>query len=524
MELTAAICFPGTRDVVFLDAACVSLFPLQAAAALQQLTQELLTCPARDASAHHIQLDQSADRPRREAARLIGANPADVALIESTTHGLQAVAATVPLHQGDKVLVGATRIFGAGGAVDSTASNLRFSLGGGAARDGRLLVEDFARAVDSHTRMILLSSVQWNNGFRADLAAFSNLARERNLILVVDAIQQLALCAGRGADAGGFHRNGRAQVAQCPRGSWFPVRASALAGATAAGGVGVFNICQPPEGWANYFATPTIPAVRDYDFHRDARAFEIGGTANYPGNVALGASLALINELGIDSITAYILDLTEELMEGLRSAATPVTPPERANRSGIVTFTLGKGVEGDTAGLQRLLDRRVLISQCYTAGIGGLRVGPLLQQSGGHRPIDRDRAGVGKAGDVMTKLGKTGLQVSRMGLGLAALGRPGYINLGHADDLAHDYDVTAMPQGRSPCWMPLGPQGFVISMWPVPMAVRRNSSATGSAMRDRSGYGRWFQVGLHLHGELARGGGTSRSQGTHFACAGAAIS
>jgi aryl-alcohol dehydrogenase-like predicted oxidoreductase len=31
-----------------------------------------------------------------------------------------------------------------------------------------------------------------------------------------------------------------------------------------------------------------------------------------------------------------------------------------------------------------------------------------------------------------------------VGLGLAALGRPGYINLGHADDLHHNYDVAAM--------------------------------------------------------------------------------
>ena len=31
-----------------------------------------------------------------------------------------------------------------------------------------------------------------------------------------------------------------------------------------------------------------------------------------------------------------------------------------------------------------------------------------------------------------------------MGLGLAALGRPGYINLGHAADLRRDYDVAAM--------------------------------------------------------------------------------
>src|SRR5688500_10857089 len=41
-------------------------------------------------------------------------------------------------------------------------------------------------------------------------------------------------------------------------------------------------------------------------------------------------------------------------------------------------------------------------------------------------------------------LGATGLLVSPIGLGLAALGRPGYINLGHAADLGHDYDVAAM--------------------------------------------------------------------------------
>jgi aryl-alcohol dehydrogenase-like predicted oxidoreductase len=44
------------------------------------------------------------------------------------------------------------------------------------------------------------------------------------------------------------------------------------------------------------------------------------------------------------------------------------------------------------------------------------------------------------------KLGQTGLTVSRIGLGLAALGRPGYINLGHAADLLHAYDVVDMEQ------------------------------------------------------------------------------
>lgn len=39
---------------------------------------------------------------------------------------------------------------------------------------------------------------------------------------------------------------------------------------------------------------------------------------------------------------------------------------------------------------------------------------------------------------------QTGLEVTPIGLGLAALGRPGYINLGHSADLGHDYDIDSM--------------------------------------------------------------------------------
>jgi aryl-alcohol dehydrogenase-like predicted oxidoreductase len=41
-------------------------------------------------------------------------------------------------------------------------------------------------------------------------------------------------------------------------------------------------------------------------------------------------------------------------------------------------------------------------------------------------------------------LGRTGLTVSPLGLGLAALGRPGYINLGHGDDLGAQKDAATL--------------------------------------------------------------------------------
>jgi aryl-alcohol dehydrogenase-like predicted oxidoreductase len=45
---------------------------------------------------------------------------------------------------------------------------------------------------------------------------------------------------------------------------------------------------------------------------------------------------------------------------------------------------------------------------------------------------------------MITTLGRSGLRVTRIGLGLAALGRPAYINLGHAVDVGGDTEVAAL--------------------------------------------------------------------------------
>ena len=46
--------------------------------------------------------------------------------------------------------------------------------------------------------------------------------------------------------------------------------------------------------------------------------------------------------------------------------------------------------------------------------------------------------------DWLRHLGARGPRVSALGLGLAALGRPGYLNVGHGDDIGPDHSVEAM--------------------------------------------------------------------------------
>jgi selenocysteine lyase/cysteine desulfurase len=376
MDLTAARDqFPGTRDRAFLDAASVGLMPTRAEDALRQLAHDLVHVPARETGAHHLAISHSAGAARREIAALIGARSADVALVESTTHSLELLAAAIPLSRGDKVLIGETEYLGLAVPWLPRRETDGIIVEVVPSRGGRLLVEDYARAVDGRTRLILLSSVQWNNGFRCDLAAFSEMAQSRGVLLLVDTIQQLgAVAFDVNRTPVDFAVNGGHKWLNAPAGRGFLYVNPRALGRLRPPPRGYLNVETPAGGWGEYFATPDITPVRDYTFVGGARAFEVGGFSNNPGNVVLAASVSLLNEVGRDAIEQHVFRLTDLLIEALRRAgATVVTPTEGACRSGIVTFTLGEGPARDRELMHRLWDRRVVLSQRYTAGVGGLR-------------------------------------------------------------------------------------------------------------------------------------------------------
>jgi cysteine desulfurase / selenocysteine lyase len=58
-------------------------------------------------------------------------------------------------------------------------------------RAGAVPVDAFAELVDDRTRAVVVSSVQWTNGYAVDLHALADLCRAHDALLVVDAIQQL---------------------------------------------------------------------------------------------------------------------------------------------------------------------------------------------------------------------------------------------------------------------------------------------------------------------------------------------
>ncbi len=367
--------FPALRDKVFLDAACVSLAPQAAVKAIGDFLEMAAGCPAPSSTHQHIAMDEVRATARPQAARLIGAGEDEIALVESTTHGLTLAAAAIPLERGDRVLLCDLEYLQVAIPWCQLRERVGIEIDVVPSREGRVLVEDIAARIRPRTRVIAISSVQWNNGFRCDLDALTLICRQNKIWLVVDAIQQLGAMP---IDV----RRTPVDVLACGGHKWLnspfgtgflyirrdalPLLHPPLAG---------YMSMEPPAGgWETYFQTPSIHPVSDFRFVGSASRYEIGGTANYPGAVGLAASLALINDIGPEVIKDHIYTLTDRLIAGLRTLGLRLeTPIERPHRSGIVTFTVGSA-EQNIAMMHKLLERRILISVRYTSGTGGIRV------------------------------------------------------------------------------------------------------------------------------------------------------
>ena len=141
--------FPALSERVFLDAACVSLAPRQAVEAAQDFLAMAATCEERDASLHHIAMDRLRGKAVREGARLLGASEDEVALVESTTHGLNVAAHAIPFEAGDNVVLADLEFLQVAIpwvklAEQGSIAEVRLARN----VDGALPVESFARAVD----------------------------------------------------------------------------------------------------------------------------------------------------------------------------------------------------------------------------------------------------------------------------------------------------------------------------------------------------------------------------------------
>lgn len=305
-------------------------------------------------------------------ARLINAQPDEIAFMRNTVEGLATVAGGILWRDGDIVVTDNIEFPGNIYPWWNLESRYGVKTKLVPARDGRVLAEDLIAACDARTRAITVSFVQFSNGYRTDMDLLGEFCRQRGIYFCIDAIQglgplQLDVLKCR-ADflACGGHKwllgpigMGFLYVRKELQQSLWPVECGHL------------SVLQNTEKYTEY----------NFTFRPSAEKFE-GGVANYAGVFGLDAALSLFHEVGLAPIEARVLEVTDYLCEELtrrgyrlRSYRSP------SEKSGTVSFV------SDRHPSKFLFERLTAAKIIVTLREDAVRVAPHFFNT--HEEIDR---------------------------------------------------------------------------------------------------------------------------------------
>lgn len=350
--------FPIVKHYNFMNNASVAPISLPAAEALVGYARELSETAYLGGTYYRM-----TDNVRRMAARLINADPTEITFVRNTSMGINLVANGISWATGDNIVSNTMEFPGnvyPWLALESRGVTLKRVR----EEDGRVPFDMLAAAIDRRTRLVSISAVQWSNGFRMDLARLGELCKAKGVLLFVDAIQSLGVhpMDVRGMNIDFLSAGGHKWLVS-PEGTGIFYCRRELITHLRPFSIGYMSVKQGTE-----------QEVRDFkldDLREDARRFD-NGAYNLSGICALGASLNLLLEVGIDQVQIRVKQLTDMLYEGLRSKGWKVHSPRTASEwSGIVSFSSDRH---DMEALRKHLRNEFKI--VLTARLGRLRASP----------------------------------------------------------------------------------------------------------------------------------------------------
>lgn len=347
--------FPVTQRWAFLDHAAVA--PLTARA--QQAIVAYATDLAENGYVHEPRWLERVAAVRALAGQLLNADPLDVAFIKNTSEGIGIVAEGYPWRPGDNVVTAAEE-YPANIYPWLNLASRGVEVRRVASRGNRIEVDDLRAALDGHTRLVSLSHVEFASGFRNDLEAVGSLCRERGIHFFVDAIQGLGVLPldVRQLPIDFLAADGHKWLLGPEGAGLFYVRRDLL------------DLLHPVDiGWNSVVGARDFSRI-DFTLKPHAGRWE-SGTLNVAGISGLGASLELLLEIGIATVSARVRGLTDYLCDRAAAAGLQVfSSRQPGDWSGIVSLALPGS------------DVRPLVRRCRAEGVvvnhraGRLRVSP----------------------------------------------------------------------------------------------------------------------------------------------------
>ena len=155
--------FPVTKRYAYLNTAAVAPLSTRARAAMRRLTND----QCEHGAVHYAEWFAAYAECRAAAARLIGANLDEIALVSNTSAGITTVARGLRANPGDNVVIPdlefPSNVYPWMALRDVEVRRVP-------KHEGRLRTDDVAARIDGRTIAVSVSFVDWLTGHRAPLA------------------------------------------------------------------------------------------------------------------------------------------------------------------------------------------------------------------------------------------------------------------------------------------------------------------------------------------------------------------
>ena len=179
--------FPALEKYAYLNCAAVAPIPTTSIEAVLSQLRDV----SENGSSHYPAWVETKGRARALVAGMLSVRPENIAFTRNTSDGFAAVAAGIEWSPTDNI-VSFQREFPANYYAwrrvrDRYGVDLRLC----PERDGRIDLDEFIGMIDSNTKLVSISAVQFASGYRADLERIGRAARAVGALFSVDIIQAL---------------------------------------------------------------------------------------------------------------------------------------------------------------------------------------------------------------------------------------------------------------------------------------------------------------------------------------------
>ena len=306
---------------------------------------------------------------RRAAARMIAAEPDEIAFVNNTTHGINIVAEGLRWKDGDNVVTLANEfpanLYPWLNQADRGVETRLVPVD-----DGRPDLQRIAAACDRRTRVVTISWVSFCSGWRHDLQRLAEAVHRQGALLFLDVIQGL----------GAFEldvKNTPVDFACADSHKWmlgpegagvFFIRGEHLDKLRPTG-IGWRSVGQPMD--FEHVGQPLRNMASRYE----------GGTQCMGALAAMGASIELLGRFGPKAVSRRVIELSDYACRRLVEIGAEVksprdvfgqdaSSPEGTNKSGIVVFKL---VGKDPEAVKQLCREEGVVLSCRN---GMIRISP----------------------------------------------------------------------------------------------------------------------------------------------------